>query len=123
MRGQGPWLVCAAIVVAAVAGLPGQAPPAKKAYILVQSNVTNPDQYAKYAAVSPGIVAKYGGRFLARGGRSTTLEGPKAPARVVVIEFPSYEAAERFYHSSDYTAARAIRASAATMQFVLVEGL
>lgn len=111
------------VLMAAGMGLPAQTPAQKKAYILVQSEVTQPEQYAKYAALTPDIVAKYGGRFLARGGRSTTLEGPKAPARVVVIEFPSYEAAERFYHSPEYTAARAVRAGAAAMQFVLVEGL
>ncbi|OFW42891.1 MAG: hypothetical protein A3J29_02445 [Acidobacteria bacterium RIFCSPLOWO2_12_FULL_67_14b] len=98
-------------------------PPAKKAYILVQSEVTNTEQYAAYTKLSPGIIAKYGGTFLARGGRSTTLEGAKAASRVVVIEFPSFEAARSMYDSPEYTAARKVRAGAATMQFVLVEGL
>lgn len=108
--------------VAAVAGR-AQEGAGRKAYILVQSSVTNAGQYAEYAKLSPGIIAKYGGRFLARGGRSATLEGPSAPARIVVIEFPSYDAAEAFYRSPEYTAARRVREGAATMQFVVVEGL
>jgi uncharacterized protein (DUF1330 family) len=94
----------------------------KKGYIVVQSTVTNPEQYANYAKLSPDIIAKYGGRFLARGGKSATLEGPTAPQRIVVIEFPNYDAAQAFYHSPEYTAARKVRAGAATMQFVVVEG-
>lgn len=93
-----------------------------KAYLLVQVNVTNPQQYGEYAKLSPAIIEKFGGHFLARGGRSTTLEGAKAPARVVVIEFPSYDKAQAFYNSPEYTAARKVRAGAAEAQFVLVEG-
>ncbi len=95
----------------------------RKAYIVVQSDVTNPEQYANYTKVSPDIIAKHGGRFLARGGKSATLEGTTAPARIVVIEFPSYDAAQAMYRSPEYTAARKLRAGAATMQFVVVEGL
>jgi uncharacterized protein (DUF1330 family) len=116
-------LVLGLAAVAAVSVLWAQTAPPKKGYILVQSDVTNAEQYAKYSKAAPDVVAKYGGRYLARGGRSTTLEGPTAPARVVVIEFPSFEAAQTFYHSPEYTAARKLRAGAATMQFVLVEAL
>ena len=116
--------VLAAIGLAAVltgAASAVQSPP-KKAYILVLVDVTNPTQYAEYTKLSPGIIERFGGRFLARGGRTATLEGPPAKGRVVVIEFPSYERAQEFYNSADYQAARKVRAGAATAQFVLVEG-
>jgi uncharacterized protein (DUF1330 family) len=109
-------LVLGALVgAAAAAGAWAQTAPAKKAYVLVQSDVTNADQYAGYAKLSPATVEKYGGKFLARGGRNLTLEGPKAPARVVVIEFPNYEAAQAWYNGPEYTALRKMRAGAATM--------
>jgi|tagenome__1003787_1003787.scaffolds.fasta_scaffold19156258_1 uncharacterized protein (DUF1330 family) len=95
----------------------------KKAYVLVQVDVTDAQRYGEYTKLSPGIIAKFGGRFLARGGRTTTLEGTPARGRVVVIEFPSFERAQEFYNSPDYEAARKVRAGAATAQFVLVEGL
>jgi uncharacterized protein (DUF1330 family) len=95
----------------------------KKAYLLVQVDVTNAQQYGEYTKLSPAIITKFGGRFIARGGRSTTLEGPPAPSRVVVIEFPSYDRAQAFYNSPEYVAARKVRAGAANAQFVLVEGL
>jgi uncharacterized protein (DUF1330 family) len=73
--------------------------------------------------LSPGIIEKFGGHFVARGGRSMTLEGTPAPSRVVIVEFPSYERAQEFYNSAEYQAARKVRAGAATAQFVLVEGM
>lgn len=94
----------------------------KKAYILVQVEVSNPPQYAEYTKVSPGIIEKFGGRFIARGGRSVTLEGPPSSGRVVVVEFPSFEKAQQFYNSAEYEAAKKLRAGAAKAQFILVEG-
>jgi uncharacterized protein (DUF1330 family) len=96
--------------------------PAKKAYLLVQVDVSNAQQYGEYTKLSPAIIEKFGGRFLARGGRSVTLEGQPAPSRVVVIEFPSFDRARAFYDSPEYVAARKVRAGAAKAQFVLVEG-
>ena len=113
--------VAAAIVVVSALAIGAQTP--KKAYILVQVDVTNPQQYAEYAKLSPGIIEKFGGRFVARGGRNETLEGTKAPTRVVIVEFPSYERAQQFYNSAEYQAAKKLRAGAASAQFVLVEGL
>jgi len=118
-------LLCAGAIVLAAAGA-GRAwavqEPAKKAYILVQVDVTNPQQYGEYTKLSPAIIEKFGGHFLARGGRTATLEGPPAKSRVVVIEFPSFDRAKQFYDSPEYVAARKVRAGAATAQFVLVEG-
>jgi uncharacterized protein (DUF1330 family) len=108
---------------AIVGGAWAQTTPAKKAYLLVQSEVTNTGQYAAYAKLTPAIIEKFGGKFMARGGRNVTLEGAKAPARVVVIEFPSFDAAQAFYNSPEYVAARKVRSGAATMQIVAVEGL
>ncbi|MDP2320625.1 MAG: DUF1330 domain-containing protein [Acidobacteriota bacterium] len=94
----------------------------KKGYIIAQVDVTNPQQYAEYAKLTPGLIEKTGGRFIARGGRTATLEGPAARSRVVIIEFPSFERAQEFFNSPGYVAARKLREGAATAQFVLVEG-
>lgn len=113
----------AAAMLWIVAGAAAQLDHPKKAYLLVQTDITNPEQYAEYANRTPSIVAKYGGKYLARGGRSLTLEGPAARSRVVVLEFASLEQAQAFYNSPEYVSARQLRAGAATAQFVLVEGM
>jgi uncharacterized protein (DUF1330 family) len=110
-------------IVMAAGGLTPWAQAPKKAYVLVQVDVTNAQQYGEYTKLSPGIIEKYGGRFLARGGRTATLEGTPARGRVVIVEFPSFERAQEFYNSQEYQAAKKVRAGAATAQFVLIEGL
>jgi uncharacterized protein (DUF1330 family) len=93
------------------------------AYLLARINVTDPKQYAEYTKVTPGVIAQHGGRFLVRGGQTTTLEGPPETARIVVIEFPTHAAAQGFYQSPQYQAAKLLRAGAATGQFLIVDGV
>ena len=93
-----------------------------KAYWIAQVTVTDPEQYAKYQAAAAVAFEKAPGRPLARAGRAVQLEGAGQP-RNVVFEFDSLEAAESFYHSSAYAAARALREGAAEVNIVVVEGL
>ena len=93
------------------------------AYMIARINVTDPDQYNKYIQATPGIIAKYDGRFIVRGGDTITLEGPEEKWRIVVIEFPDLQKAQAFYHSPEYTEAKKIREGAALAQFIAVAGI
>jgi uncharacterized protein (DUF1330 family) len=93
------------------------------AYIIARVNVTDWDKYNEYIKVTPGIIAKFGGRFIVRGGETVTLEGPEEKWRIVVLEFPDLEKAKEFYYSPEYTDAKKIREGAALAQFVAIEGL
>jgi len=94
------------------------------AYVIADARVSDPEQYKQYQALSPGAIAAAGGRFLARGGRHETLEGQWRPTRMVVIEFPTYDAAKAFYDGELYRAARAKRAGATEyFNMVVVEGV
>jgi len=93
------------------------------AYLLVDCEVTDPARYETYKKLAPAAIAKYGGRYLARGGATTLLEGDWRPNRIVVLEFPDADTARRFYDSPEYRAARAERAGAANMKMLLVEGV
>lgn len=115
------YLIVIACLLAGVFATAAQEP--KKAYILAQIEVTNPQQYAEYTKHTPALIEKAGGKFVARGGRIETLEGAAAKGRVVVIEFPSFERAKAFYDSAEYQALKKMRAGAANVQFVLVEGM
>src|SRR5258708_19460535 len=81
------------------------------AYVIADVEVLDPTKYEEYKKLTPEAIAKHGGRFLARGGQNAVLEGDWRPGRVIVIEFPSLEAARRFYTSVEYTAARRATAS------------
>ncbi|MBU9699965.1 DUF1330 domain-containing protein [Rhodobacteraceae bacterium HSP-20] len=92
------------------------------AYWIAHVTVTDPDRYRDYQSLAPAAFARFGARFLARGGAAETLEGP-AHARHVVIEFPDLATARACHASPEYAAARAARAGAAEVQVVIVEGL
>ena len=76
------------------------------AYVVIQVKVKDAARYAAYLAAAEGTHAPFGGRFLARGGTITPLEGDWSPPRFVVIEFPTREAALAWYRSPGYQAAR-----------------
>lgn len=93
------------------------------AYVIIETDITDPAQYERYKAASPGAVAAGGGRFLARGGEIAVLEGDWEPSRLVVLEFPDVEAARRWYGSETYQQAKALRAGAARLRMVAVQGV
>jgi len=93
------------------------------AYLIVETDVFDPEQYERYKEAAPPAIAAHGGRYLARGGELAVLEGDWEPKRVVVLEFPDLETAKRFYDSEQYREARKLREGAAKLRIVAVEGL
>jgi len=93
------------------------------AYIVVETDVHDPEQYEQYKAASPGAVAAFGGRFIVRGGELAVLEGDWHPKRVVILEFPDLETAKRFYESERYQEAKKLREGAANLRMVAVDGV
>jgi uncharacterized protein (DUF1330 family) len=93
------------------------------AYVIVETDIQDPEQYARYQEASPGAVAEGGGRFLVRGGELAVLEGDWRPKRLVLLEFEDLEAAKRFYDSPVYQDARRLREGAASLNMVAVQGV
>ena len=92
------------------------------AYVVAEVEVTEPAVYEEYRKLVPATIAKYGGRFLVRGGAVEVKEGAWQPKRLVVLEFDSMEQARKWYHSPEYAPALALRAKAARSKVLLVEG-
>jgi len=92
------------------------------AYVIADIAVKDAETYAGYTAQTPDMVAKYGGKFIVRGGTLETLEGDWQPSRLVVLEFPSFEQAKTFYDSDDYAPLKAIRIGASDSKLILVDG-
>ena len=93
------------------------------AYVIVDLDVKNDAALESYRRAVPGTVAKYGGRFLVRGGAYEVLEGSWQPKRVVVLEFPSMDALRRWYRSDDYKPLLADRLRHAEADLIAVEGV
>ena len=93
------------------------------AYVIIETDIHDPEQYERYKEASPAAVAAGGGRFVARGGELAVFEGEWQPARLVILEFPDLETARRWYASETYQEAKKLRDGAAQLNMVAVEGL
>lgn len=93
------------------------------AYVIADVTVIDAEGYERYKQLTPGSIAAFGGRFVARGGPVTTLEGDWVPGRLVVVEFPSLERAQAWYDSPEYRPARDLRQRTATSRLVLIDGV
>lgn len=93
------------------------------AYVIAHIDVTDPVRYEDYKKMSPVSIAKFGGKFVARGGRVESLEGAWQPKRLVLIEFPSVDVAREWWASDDYAPAKALRQATSTGDLVIVEGI
>jgi uncharacterized protein (DUF1330 family) len=92
------------------------------AYIIADVRITNPAQYEEYKKLASAAMLAHGAQVCVRGGAIEGLEGDWQPGRVVVLKFPSVEKARAFYHSAEYSKARAAREGAAVMRMIVVEG-
>ena len=93
------------------------------AYVINDMEVTDPVMFEEYKKLSPATVALYGGRFLARGGRTDTLEGEWSPKRLVIIEFPSVDQARAWADSAEYAPAKRLRQITTISNLIVVEGV
>lgn len=94
------------------------------AYIIAEvATVTDPATMEEYRKQVPATLARYGGRFLVRGGAHETIEGDWKLNRLVVLEFPSMEQAKRWYDSEEYREPKAMRLRAGRTNLVMVEGI
>jgi uncharacterized protein (DUF1330 family) len=71
-------------------------------YAVVNVRVTDSDRYSEYRDKAPDAIARYGGKYLARGGTVEVLEGEWNPQRLVVLEFESMERFREWYDSPEY---------------------
>jgi uncharacterized protein (DUF1330 family) len=93
------------------------------AYVINDMEITDPQRFEEYKRLSPPTVAAYGGRFLARGGEVTPLEGDWRPRRLVMLEFPSVAQAQAWLDSPEYAPARRLRQLSANSRMVVIEGV
>ena len=93
-----------------------------KGYVVcVYKSISSEEKLKEYALKAKSAVEKYKGKFLIKGGRSTTNEGDKSP-RTVVIEFSNYNEANSFYNSKEYQEAHDILKGHAVRHHQTIEG-
>jgi uncharacterized protein (DUF1330 family) len=92
------------------------------AYVFAEIEVTDPAPYEEYRRQVLAVVTKYGGKFIVRGGKVDAKEGDWKPQRMIALEFPSMEQAQKWYHSPEYAPLIALRKKASKGKLIIVEG-
>ena len=93
------------------------------AYVIVDINVTDPDRYEDYKSLAAPTVELYGGKYIARGGKTEILEGDWSPTRLVILQFDNSDQAKSWLNSNEYSEARALRHATAISNMVMNEGV
>jgi uncharacterized protein (DUF1330 family) len=92
-------------------------------YIIADVQVTDPEAFEEYRKLVPATIAKYGGEYVVRGGRSEVLEGDWTPHRTVILRFDSFEKAKAWHDSEEYRIPKSMRHAAAISSVIVVEGV
>jgi uncharacterized protein (DUF1330 family) len=93
------------------------------AYVISEVAVTDPTLMDRYRSLAQASIARYGGRYIVRGGAAEVVEGGPPVTQLVIVEFPSIERAHEWYHSPEYAEALAVRQHALTRRLIFVEGM
>ncbi len=93
-----------------------------KGYLIANLDIQDQPTFQRYREEVVLLIAKYGGRYIVRGGEVQQVEGHLGLKRLVVLEFPSLEAARAFYDSPEYQPVKAIRLQSAVSDVALVVG-
>lgn len=92
-------------------------------YSIAEIDITDPSWVADYVQQVTKQVEHHGGRYLARTAKIEKMEGERtAPQIIVIVEWPSREAAFAFYDSEEYRPFRESRIAGARNEFLLVRG-
>jgi len=93
------------------------------AYVIAMVDVKDPVRYEDYRRLVLPTIAAFGGRFVARGGKTALFEGTMPAGRIVIVEFPSMERADAWWNSPEYAEAKAIRQATSDGTLFAVEGV
>lgn len=92
------------------------------AFVILDVEVTDPENYEGYKQLAAPTVALYGGKYVVRGGNAENLEGDWQPKRIVVLQFENVERAKAWINSPEYSGARALRQKYSISKAIVVEG-
>jgi uncharacterized protein (DUF1330 family) len=93
------------------------------AYVISDVEILDDELIKTYRVRAQDSIAKYGGRYLARGGQVEPVEGGWTPKAIIIVEFPDMAQARAWYQSTDYAEALKVRADALTRRLIFVEGV
>ena len=92
-------------------------------YLISDVTVRDAEAFQTYRTRAANAIARYGGRYLVRGGDIEQLEGAWKPRTIVIVEFPTKAQAHAWYRSPEYATALEVRDAALSRNLILVDGI
>jgi uncharacterized protein (DUF1330 family) len=92
-------------------------------YLVAEIEIKDPEMYSRYVEKVPGVIERFGGRYLSQGGRVTPMSGNWNPERMILIEFPTLEQLQQCFNSSDYLEIAPFRTQSTHSRSIIVDGL
>ena len=93
------------------------------AYVISEVDVRDPEGFETYRSMAAPTIARYGGRYLVRGGQAALAEGSPEPNNIIVVEFPSMQRLLEWYASPEYAEALKVRRTVLDRRLIFVEGI
>jgi uncharacterized protein (DUF1330 family) len=93
------------------------------AYVISEVDVRDPEGFETYRSMAAPTIARYGGRYLVRGGQAALAEGSPEPNNIIVVEFPTMQRLLEWYASPEYAEALKVRRTALDRRLIFVEGI
>jgi uncharacterized protein (DUF1330 family) len=91
-------------------------------YLIIEITIKDRELYSKYVEQVPAIIERFGGKYLARGGRVTPLMGGWNPERIILIEFDTVEQIHNCFQAKEYLEIAPFRENSTTSRSIVVEG-
>ena len=110
-----------ALGAVSVQGIRAQAKP--PVYVVAEIDVTDPATYQTYVDRNGALAQSFGGRFLARGGKTEANAGPPRRGRIAIYTFESMEKMQAWRDSAQYKELIVIRDQSSNFRSFAVEGL
>ncbi len=115
-------ITCLMVGFGAGAAIPWDVLWQKPVYLIAEIKIEDQVTYAEYADKVPAIVKKYGGEYLVRGGKVSSMAGGWDPQRIIVIKFASKEHLKKCFSSKEYLAIMPLRESSTMSRAAIAEG-
>jgi len=91
-------------------------------YMIIEISIKNENLYSQYIDQVPKIVEKYGGKYLVRGGKVTSISSNWNPERIIVVEFDTIDQLQKCFKSPEYLELAPLREKSTISKAIAVEG-
>jgi uncharacterized protein (DUF1330 family) len=90
------------------------------AFVIAELSIHDPKEMEEYKRITSLTIAAFNGKYVVNRAPAIILEGDWKPERIVVVQFPSVDEANKWWNSELYSKAKEIRQRSSTTKMIIV---